>query len=385
MANAAIKELKASAASGENSGTDDKAQKVFKAWEAEAQALEDTSRLDHKHIVTVKSIFTKGPRHYFMFQWADGGSLRDLYKGDPRPNMTATLVAEVTGQLRGLFSALSELHHYRKDGSSPQPGLLAVPGQDHGSYRHGDLKPENILIFKDDTEVGVWKIADMGLAKHHVAATHDRGPTSTLNATPSYEPPEVYTLPDAGRSRQYDCWSMGCIILELLVWLLYGPDALTNFIQSLNGDTGQRLPYWEFVPSTNKKQARLRQIVLECISKIQNDPECQQPTATRDLLRVVRDRLLVVNLPDNRPSGLPSSGFVSTPNDGPKRAKAGALCSDLDEVCRKGENEKAYWFTGKERSEFSGPSVVVETSGCTAPTGQEHQVRFHNSSLSTKW
>ncbi|KAG8157978.1 hypothetical protein KVR01_012250 [Diaporthe batatas] len=154
LANAAIKELKASAASGEKGGKDDKAKKVFKAWEAEAQALEDTSRLKHKHIVTVKSIFTKGPRHYFMFQWADGGSLRDLYKGDLWPNVTARLVEEVTGQLGGLFSALSALHTYQKDGSSAQPGLLAVPGQNQGSYRHGDLKPENILIFKDATKVG---------------------------------------------------------------------------------------------------------------------------------------------------------------------------------------------------------------------------------------
>lgn len=377
LANAAIKELKAWAASGNLSDGKGKAQQVFKEWQAEAKALEDTSRLKHEHIVTVKSIFTKGSRHYFMFQWADGGSLRDLYRKDLRPYLTAELVEEMVQQLLGLSDALSALHNYRKVESPDQPGqtsLLEVPrpAQNDESYRHGDLKPENILRFEDNTKVGVWKIADMGLARHHLAATDLRGPTDTLNATPSYEPPEVYTMPDQGRSRQYDVWSMGCIILELLVWMLYGPDAMIKFIKSMNGDTGQRFPYWEFVPGTKNKEARLREVVLKCMAHIRNDPECQRSTATRDLLKIVQEKLLVVNLPVNRPSGFGSAVSASALMSGPKRAKAETFRGALDAICDEGKKRKAYWFTGTERTKVAGPHQSA------IPKESEVQVRLHH-------
>jgi serine/threonine protein kinase len=80
------------------------------------------------------------------------------------------------------------------------------------------MKPENILRFRDRTRVGILKIADMGLAKHHAVATYLRPRTSTRYGTVRYEPPEVMThkLAEEGRSRLYDIWSMGCITLELI-------------------------------------------------------------------------------------------------------------------------------------------------------------------------
>lgn len=402
MANAALKELKASA-NGTHKDAKDKAAKVFKEWQAEAQALEDTSRQKHEHIVSVKSIFTKGTRHYFMFQWADGGSLRDLYQEDWRSNLSEVIVQEVVKQLIGLADALSTLHNYQKQeqakdeipAETRQSGFLEVPGQNpiDESYRHGDLKPENILRFVDNSSLGVWKIADMGLAKHHLAATALRGPTTTLNATPSYEPPEVYTLPDQGRSRQYDIWSMGCITLELLVWLLYGPEALDDFSRSMNGDTGQVAPYWEFVPGSNKKEARLRENVLKCIARIRADPECQHPTAIRDLLDIVEKRLLIIPLPpgraseveprervepqtpnfrDSGPPGSPATSFrVLEPVPGPFRARAETLRDSLEIMQGKGKKDMAYWFTGTKRDGLIGP--LADT-----PKGPELQVRVQH-------
>ncbi|KAK7706010.1 hypothetical protein SLS63_014068, partial [Diaporthe eres] len=165
----------------------------------------------------MKAIITwEGKGNYFMFQWADGGSLRDFYERSPRPTLNATFVKQVLWQLVGLSSALNKLHNYKKH------------DKDNGSYRHGDLKPENILRFNNGTEVGLLKISDLGLAKHHVFETGIRGPTVTRHGTPLYEPPEVILEPEIARSRQYDIWSKGCVLLELLVWLMYGYDELSN-------------------------------------------------------------------------------------------------------------------------------------------------------------
>ncbi|ROW10439.1 hypothetical protein VMCG_01821 [Cytospora schulzeri] len=219
-ANVAIKELKA---------LGQKDDPVYKEWMAEAKALEETSSLEHPHVVQAMATISKERRHYFMFPWADRGSLRDLCKRNPEPNLQANLINDIIQQMVGLAGALWALHNFK----------------DEGAYRHGDLKPENILIFGDGTWTGTWKIADMGLAKRHITDTSARGPTSTRHGTPSYEPPEAYLNTLSARSRLYDIWSMGCITLELIIWLLYGYKRLIEFNNSMNDPLGQASPYWD--------------------------------------------------------------------------------------------------------------------------------------------
>ncbi len=115
----------------------------------------------------------------------------------------------------GISSALEELHE--------------------NNCRHNDLKPENILWFKDNDDKGTLQIADLGLAAFHEkeADTKQRHgkPTETPSGT-SRTSRQRWTQNrdnDGPRSRQYDIWSMGCIMLELLVWLIYGCDAVKSF------------------------------------------------------------------------------------------------------------------------------------------------------------
>ncbi|KAL0776090.1 hypothetical protein CaCOL14_007377 [Colletotrichum acutatum] len=72
---------------------------------------------------------------------------------------------------------------------------------------------------RDSTCVGVLKIADMGLAKHHNDAKAGR---------------KKATSAKYGAVRLYDIWSMGCIMLECVIWLMYGYEALDNLDDSLN-------------------------------------------------------------------------------------------------------------------------------------------------------
>jgi serine/threonine protein kinase len=206
--------------------------------------------------------------------------------------ISTVLVIEVK-RLSMLMLPRADPPHSTQNGLNPQNPV---------SIRHGDLKPENILRFpNDDAELGTLKIADLGHAKQHVLATVDRNNehqvTSTAYGTKSYEALEITTT-EYGRSRLYDIWSMGCITLEFIIWILYGNQCLTRFYHQISG--GSRLPYqyYEIPDPSRPYHAEVHRVVRRWIDHIlTKDPECSQNSAIRDLLVVVREKLLVVQLP----------------------------------------------------------------------------------------
>jgi serine/threonine protein kinase len=341
-----IKELKEVKGGMDPPSTDE--EEVNKEWEAEARFLDEISGLNHQNIIQRLAAIKRGKKRYFMFQWADGGSLGDFWKDNPRPNLDPGLIKEIVMQLRGLADALYALHTYK------------------GSYRHGDLKPENILRFKDATYVGVLKIAGMGRAGHHTALTYMRPQTITRYQPVRYEPPEVVTHSEESRSRLYDIWSMGCITLEFLVWLLYGYNDLMKFNDSIKSSVEESSPYFKV---GNDNVAHVHPVVRACMEHIFKDPECTGNggnTAIRDLLDIVKTNLLVVHLPQ-RASNLASiagnvtvtdTGSRLSPTDlpiGPTRATALYFRKLLDEIIGKGKEDQSYWFTGISRENLKGP------------------------------
>lgn len=248
-------------------------------------------------------------------------------------------------QLLGLASALNKLHNYGQDGPNAE------------SYRHGNLKPEKILRFttEDGTGVGMLKISDLGLAKHHLKTTQFRNQaTDTQYGTALYEPPEAYTdqnaKPPRPQSRQYDIWSMGCIILELIIWLLYGNDELEKFNNNMRKAlAGNSSPYWMVDERRPGARAKVHPHVTGCLDFInKRDPECRgDSTAIRDLLELVQTRLLVVQLPQHTEE--PSSQQTTS------RAKAEDLHHALEKIVGKGNSDKRYWCRGGDRTSLRGP------------------------------
>lgn len=200
-------------------------QAVAEHWEKEVKALRMMNELNEEHIVRFVTAFRRrkehGEEHYLIFEWADRGNLRSLWKGTPRPVLSGTLVKDAVTQIAGLASALDAAHNL---------GTGA-------SYRHGDLKPENILLFSGGGCIGKFKIGDWGEAKEHEQVTEMRPSNTTAKyGTRRYEAPEVETgvrakfLGQSTRriSRLYDIWAMGCITLEFIIWLMYGLDGLNS-------------------------------------------------------------------------------------------------------------------------------------------------------------
>ncbi|KAM0552705.1 hypothetical protein ACHAPJ_007802 [Fusarium lateritium] len=329
------------------------------SWQNEANALFQISELRHKHLISQATAFKQGEKRFIITEWADGGTLRDVWEREPNDRLTLNgdKVMAVLEQLTGLAGALSRLHgtntrtktamvttktkRNARSGAgsrsktifSPGPkdsgtNHLSVPrirfegissddenyssdvsddvGEEH--WRHGDLKPDNILQFKDSgsTWLGTLKVADLGLAKQHAFATTQRNEQTQQKYTTShYEAPEVITnrnlrLP---RSRRYDIWSMGCIIFEFTVWLLYGyKDGLEKFYEEKKDIDAHRETLY-FASDLTGASARLSDATQRWMKHIlEVDPECNRPTPSviRDLIELVRDRLLVVELPKDR-------------------------------------------------------------------------------------
>lgn len=231
-----------------------------------------------------------------MFPWARGGSLEHFMQThvNMEANRNPKFVVDILAQVVGLASAIETIHRQ--------------------NYRHGDLKPQNILIFtreSGESVVGTWKVADLGLAKFHNETTGARkGPTTMAGSgTISYEPPETVTTSNSPRSRLYDIWSMGCIILELVVSLLYGRNAYDDLIsKTKNPAANNHSVTWE--GTWNGRQwmdTKIHREILRVIRRLETDfgPEKSSNNGAHALVELaglVKKRLMVVQLPPERGS-----------------------------------------------------------------------------------
>ncbi|KAK0613670.1 hypothetical protein B0T14DRAFT_499110 [Immersiella caudata] len=299
--------------------------KIASDWGREASNLQKMNSLRQPNIVRfitafqVRRVEKNQADHYLMFEWADGGNLRNLWRTLPLDHLTPMMVKDAVKQILGLATALSEAHY----------------ALDPLVFRHGDLKPENILWFKpmegDTNTIGTLKIADWGLAKQHILETQLRGVgTSNPSGTKRYAPPEeveeglwAATLrppgadkPTKKRSRLYDVWAMGCITLEFIVWLRYGPDGLWAFNRQILGPGGVEYPapfYTTKVTQNGKKIAEVHETVIRWMDHMSKDPAfAPGETALGDILELVRERLLVVELPTTLGTSYGPSSFAAS-------------------------------------------------------------------------
>lgn len=355
---------------------------VREAWEKEATALGKLSEVKHDNLIQCIAAISRGDKYYFLFPWADGGSLRDFWTMMPNPKLSPEFVRQILVQLRGLAEALDKLHSYKGRVATYRQGSDAEHyASSGGGIRHGDLKPENILRFtpRDDNDIGTLKIADMGLAKHHEVNTRLRkNITSTKYGTARYEPPEVGAprLTSPPTSRLYDVWSMGCIILELLIWLLHGNEKLIAFNDSIQGGRKDIEPPYYVVKEIvgQEKVAEVHPNVTRYINALAEDQACAANTALGDLLNVVKTKLLVVPLPPSSTADQdgPVSVTLTEPtetNNGQYRASANSLFKSLTDILQ-GETNHSYLYPGRNRPKV--PIIPVQAAPSTTSSDNLH-------------
>ncbi|KAK3358637.1 kinase-like domain-containing protein [Lasiosphaeria ovina] len=264
----------------------------------EAETLRIMNSHFCKNILRFVTAFSKGEdaetrRYFIIFEWAGGGSLEDLFEHHhhPEPVLSKTLVKEVIEQIAGLSHALEATHNKAK-------------------IRHGDLKPLKILWGEIHWDLEDWRL---GPGQNHVNSIEWRGQeglgTGTKYGTSLYEPPEVELGDVKVLGRQYDIWSMGCIMSEILIRLFYGYEGVKQFRSDVNNGQTRRertMPCYEVVRDDNESQtttaykAKLRPVVEDWMDYIVKAPMCQPNMALGALNSTHQTGYSRVELPPQR-------------------------------------------------------------------------------------
>ncbi|KAL1633685.1 hypothetical protein SLS56_002833 [Neofusicoccum ribis] len=191
----------------------------------EKMALQLVRRLKDDHIVRMVKTYSLGKTFNIMFPCART-SLHE-YLRDQKFNAQEACdryiwKASFWNQFIGIALALSRVHKLgeelqNKSTDRPTDGNLTVLRNRVHPYLigcHFDLKPANILVQQD----GTWVITDFGQTSFK--ALDNNGMSSNIvfaGGTPIYSPP---LETNGTTNRSYDVWSLGCILLEVVAFLV---------------------------------------------------------------------------------------------------------------------------------------------------------------------
>lgn len=146
----------------------------------EARAI---AQLDHPNIVPVYDFDREGDKIYLVMKYVEGGTLKDLMKGQPLNLELAVRLASQVGLALGYAHKRSVIHR--------------------------DVKPSNILIAE-----GNWALlSDFGLAKM-LASEKKITRSGTGMGTPDYMAPEQAQGTDV--DHRADIYSLGAVLYEMV-------------------------------------------------------------------------------------------------------------------------------------------------------------------------
>lgn len=208
--------------------------RTLDTFKQEVATLKRLSERDHAHLMRLELTYEYQDRFHLLFRWADG-NLRDYWERHPKPSdipRTHAFAVWASQQWLGLAEALMTIHECPPDSGVPADEADDLAPQ-RTNGRHGDIKPENILWFQphglnsdQSAFEGKLVISDFGLTEFH---RDDTGLVSLMNTatSPTYRAPE-YDISET-ISQSYDIWTMGCVLLEFIVWYLKGFEAFDQF------------------------------------------------------------------------------------------------------------------------------------------------------------
>ena len=182
-------------------------------WAKELYNLSLLSELHHPNMVELLCSYTHNKKHNLVFRLIEHGTMHSLFE-KPRPAGLSSDEA-FFHSIAQLASAICAVHTFtikRLD--------LKVIGCHH------DLKPKNIL-FSGKTFI----LSDFGLSRFGDASETSKEEFKVGQGF--YLAPECVDLENDYEkgiiSRPSDIWSFGCIIAEVLTYLLRGPGSTNEF------------------------------------------------------------------------------------------------------------------------------------------------------------
>jgi tetratricopeptide (TPR) repeat protein len=233
----AIKMLKSAVLGGE----------AYSRFMREAQAV---AKLNHPNIVSIYDIGKEDDKQFFVLEFVDGMSLRELVGTYPEGKCDIPTVLRIGIDICG---ALQYAH---------SQGVL-----------HRDVKPENILI----TEEGIAKLMDFGLAK--MVGQSSITQEGTIVGTVAYIAPEIAL--GKGADIRSDLYSFGAVLYETVTGRppFIGEDPVKVIFSHVHDQP--------VLPSRLNPKAP--QTLSQCIMKILEKEPGRRYQSSADLLKVLRE------------------------------------------------------------------------------------------------
>ncbi|KAK0702041.1 hypothetical protein B0T26DRAFT_758000 [Lasiosphaeria miniovina] len=166
-------------------------------------------------------------------------------------------------------------------------------------------------------------------------------------------------------SRQYDIWSMGCLILEIFVGLAHGYKGVKNIRSDVQGEHRGPKPCYTVEESPRREATgKLKDVVETWMDYLAEGPACDGRTALGQLLDLVRKRLLVVELPPHEAADKEPTRLQRY------RATSAELAAALGRIMDDSNCSEHYWLNPKvdirpaprfNREDFQGPWGSLES------------------------
>ncbi|KAL4908769.1 kinase-like domain-containing protein [Aspergillus multicolor] len=228
----------------------------------------------HDHLINLLFSFTKKDCH-LVFPWADG-SLKNYWEIHPIPDYSRELLLWSVGQMAGIASGLASFHEF----TDPRHGLTRFG-------RHGDIKAANILWFRDPN---ILKIADLGLASVRGRDSRSNVNPKSVVDSPTYSPPEIQR--GHAISRKWDIWSLGCLYLEFITYLVLGWPAIAEFV-AVRHERDSLYPELFTDEFYTTDYNSVKPAVLAWVKHLKRQARCS--SLIHDILDLVMDKMILID------------------------------------------------------------------------------------------
>ncbi|MCJ1396370.1 hypothetical protein MMC18_009260 [Xylographa bjoerkii] len=245
-------------------------------FKIELRNLSILNHLKHANIIELLSAYSYRGMHNLIFPLARSGDLSALLRAPQRPSEFHSNLDFIIS-LSNLASAIDKVHNF-----SAQKLDLNMIGCHH------DLKPRNILV-----DGSRFILADFGLSR--LKGTSKSSKTLFRIGQGDYLAPECEDFENDIQkrtiSRSSDIWSFGCILAEVLTYMLAGAPGVSEFREM------RKYPVLEYrFYHFHSGREKLNMGVQTWLSRLSKN--C--PKMEMRLLRLVRGMLTVD--PDKRPT-----------------------------------------------------------------------------------
>jgi tetratricopeptide (TPR) repeat protein len=213
----------------------------------EAQAV---GKLNNPNVVSIYDIGKEDDRQFFVLEFVDGMSLRELMGTYPEGK------CDIQTALRIAMDVCGALHYAHSQG-----------------VLHRDIKPENVMLTREDTA----KLMDFGLAK--MLGQPSLTQEGIIVGTVAYVAPEIAL--GRGADARSDLYSFGAVLYEAVTGKppFVGEDAVKVIFSHIH----------DHPVSPSRLNAKVPQALSDCVMRLlEKEPEKRYQTA-EDLQKVLRE------------------------------------------------------------------------------------------------